>query len=249
MTTALPVAATSLEEMAADYEKKSSAIQRRVVICAGTGCVASGSLKVHDALVQAIEQAGLSVVVDLHTESHDDSSLRVSKSGCQGFCQMGPLLSVEPDGLLYVKVQPQDVTEIVETTLKNGNAVERLLYVEPRSNTRCKGVSEIPFYSRQSRQVLQQCGQLDPEDIREYAHMGGYRAARKAYLEQTPEEICKEILDSGLRGRGGGGFPTGRKWQLTLAQPGPDKYVVCNGDEGDRARSWTAVSWKATRTA
>ncbi len=233
MTTALPVAATSLEEMAADYEKKSSAIQRRVVICAGTGCVASGSLKVHDALVQAIEQAGLSVVVDLHTESHDDSSLRVSKSGCQGFCQMGPLLSVEPDGLLYVKVQPQDVTEIVETTLKNGNAVERLLYVEPRSNTRCKGVSEIPFYSRQSRQVLQQCGQLDPEDIREYAHMGGYRAARKAYLEQTPEEICKEILDSGLRGRGGGGFPTGRKWQLTLAQPGPDKYVVCNGDEGD----------------
>jgi NADH-quinone oxidoreductase subunit F len=233
MTTALPVPATSLEELAADYEKKSAAIQRRIVICAGTGCVASGSLKVHDALVEAIAQAGLSVVVDLHAESDTASPLHVSKSGCQGFCQMGPLMSVEPDGLLYVKVQPQDVTEIVETTLKNGNAVERLLYVNPRTDIRHKGVGDIPFYSRQMRQVLKQCGQLDPEDIREYAHMGGYQAARKAYLEQTPEEICDEILQSGLRGRGGGGFPTGRKWQLTLVQPGPDKYVVCNGDEGD----------------
>jgi len=210
-------------------------VDRRVVICAGTGCVAGGALKVHDEFVARIAEAGLSVTTCLQTESgipsHHD--VYVSGSGCQGFCQMGPLVTIEPDGILYTRVKPADVAEIVATTLQGGGAVERLLYRDPATGQSCRGTRDIAFYGRQRRTVLKLCGRIDPDDIREYIHHGGYAAAQKAYCGLTPEAICQEMIASGLRGRGGGGFPTGRKWELTRRQAAGKKYVICNGDEGD----------------
>ena len=146
---------------------------------------------------------------------------------------MGPLVAIEPDGILYTKVSEKDVPEIVAATLLGNTPVERLLYQDPQSGKPCLGAREIPFYAQQHRETLKLCGEIDPEDIEEYIARGGYSAAKKAYTEMTPEQVCQEILNSGLRGRGGGGFPTGRKWELTRTQPGEEKYVICNADEGD----------------
>jgi NADH-quinone oxidoreductase subunit F len=146
---------------------------------------------------------------------------------------MGPLVSVVPDGILYTKVKAEDVPEIVGQTLMAGEVVQRLLYRDPATRKACRGLEENPFYARQNRRVLGECGFLDPEDIKEYILHGGYNAARRAFIEMSPEEICKKILESGLRGRGGGGFPTGRKWEAARVQKSAKKYVICNGDEGD----------------
>jgi NADH-quinone oxidoreductase subunit F len=213
------------------YDKARGKVTRRVILCAGTGCVANGALKVYQAFVDGIKAKGLDIVTELKEEAKPGTL--VSKSGCQGFCQMGPLVTIEPDGFLYTKVKENDVEEIINTTLINHQPVERLFYVEPVSGKKCSGTAEIPFYQRQHRFTLKACGHVDPEDIREYIHNEGYMAAKKAYTELSPKAICEEILVSGLRGRGGGGFPTGRKWELTRVQPGEKKYIVCNGDEGD----------------
>jgi NADH-quinone oxidoreductase subunit F len=205
---------------------------RRVIICAGTGCMANGAMKVFEQFKSEIASAGLRVILELRAEATSDE-IRLSKSGCQGFCQMGPLVSVVPDGILYTKVRKEDVAEIVQQTLAGGHVVERLLYKDPATRKSCQGIEDNPFYARQSRFVLHECGFLDPEDIREFMLHGGYQAARKAFVEMAPEEICKTILDSGLRGRGGGGFPTGRKWEAARIQNSAKKYVICNGDEGD----------------
>ena len=205
---------------------------RRVIVCAGTGCMANGAMKVFEQFKSEIANAGLRVVLELRPEAASDE-VRLSKSGCQGFCQMGPLVSIVPDGILYTKVRGEDVNEIVKTTLAAGQVVERLLYKDPATRKTCRGPEENPFYSRQSRFVLHACSFIDPEDIREYMLHGGYGAARKAFVEMAPEEICKTISESGLRGRGGGGFPTGRKWEAARAQNSAKKYVICNGDEGD----------------
>jgi NADH-quinone oxidoreductase subunit F len=223
---------TNLETIAAQYHSAARRVRRRLVVCAGTGCMASGALKVVEALKTAAARENLEVTLSLEEEA-GVKDLHLSKSGCQGFCQMGPLLSIEPDGILYCKVRPEDADEIVRETLQEGRLVERLLYEKPNDHKRCRGTGDIPFYTRQRRTVLRACGTLDPEDIREYIAGGGYLAARKAVLEMTPEDICRTLLDSGLRGRGGGGFPTGRKWELTRQQARPKKYVICNGDEGD----------------
>ncbi|MCE5308947.1 MAG: 4Fe-4S binding protein [Acidobacteriales bacterium] len=205
---------------------------RRVILCAGTGCVANGAWKVFAEFQTKLAESGSSATL---TADHTvcDGHVHVSKSGCQGFCQMGPLVTVEPDGILYTKVQPADVAEIVQRTILNGEVVERLLYVDPATRRRCRGTASIPFYQRQTRFVLKSCGVIDPEDINEYLEDGGYAAASKAYREMTGEDVCKVILDSGLRGRGGGGFSTGRKWDLARQQAAQKKYVICNGDEGD----------------
>ena len=205
---------------------------RRVVICAGTGCMANGAMKVFEQFKRAMAETGLQVILELREEAATDE-VRLSKSGCQGFCQMGPLVSVIPDGILYTKVRSEDVAEIVVKTLTEGQVVERLLYKDSSTRKSCRGLEDNPFYSRQNRLVLHECGSLDPEDIREYMLHGGYAAARKAFVEMAPEEICKLITDSGLRGRGGGGFPTGRKWDAARVQNSTKKYVICNGDEGD----------------
>ncbi len=223
----------SLPEISADYGHSAERIARRLILCAGTGCVANGSLEVHRVLEEKIRAAGLDVVTTIELRDEKSHDVHLSHSGCQGFCQMGPLLDIQPDGILYTRVQPGDVDDIVEMTLQRGEIVPRLLYVEPASGEAHHGHHDIPFYTLQQRTVLKPCGALDPEDIHEYIHDGGYEAARKALCEMTPEEVCDEVARAGLRGRGGGGFPTGRKWQLTLAQPGEKKYVICNADEGD----------------
>ena len=205
---------------------------RRVIICAGTGCMANGSMKVFERFQAEMAGAGLNVILELRAEAADND-VRLSKSGCQGFCQMGPLVSVVPDGILYTRVAAEDVPEIVARTLAEGEVVERLLYRDPATRNSCRGLHENPFYARQDRRVLRECGFLDPEDIGEYMLHGGYRAARKAFQEMSPEDICRTVLESGLRGRGGGGFATGRKWEAARVQNSAKKYVICNGDEGD----------------
>ena len=216
----------------ASHNGSSLAQLRRVIICAGTGCMANGAMKVFERFKAEMATAGLSVILELRPEA-GDGEVRLSKSGCQGFCQMGPLVSVLPDGILYTKVKAEDVPEIVGQTLMGGEVVQRLLYRDPATRQHCRGLAENPFYARQNRRVLGECGFLDPEDIKEYILHGGYSAARKAFVEMSPEEICRKILESGLRGRGGGGFPTGRKWEAARVQKSAKKYVICNGDEGD----------------
>ena len=229
----------SLEEMAGDHQRRAAETSRRIIICAGTGCVANGALKIHSAFIQALEAFSLPVTVELRKEEnyqedgYEEKPVWLSKSGCQGFCQMGPLVTMEPEGILYTRVMVEDVQEIVESTVLQGKVVDRLLYKDPKNGNPCRGVSEIPFYQRQHRETLKLCGEVDPEDLWEYIARGGYSAARKAYQDMTPDQICEEILNSGLRGRGGGGFPTGRKWELARLEKGDKKYVLCNADEGD----------------
>ena len=206
------------------------AAPRRVIVCAGTGCVAGGAYEVLRAFAEQIKAAGIAAVTEFKPEQTD---LRLNKSGCQGFCQMGPLVTVLPEGILYCKVKAADVSEIVSQTLVAGKPVDRLLYVDPASKKRCHGIDQIPFYQRQQRFVLRNCGTIDPECIEEYVQQGGYTAARKAFLSMRPDHICQEITKSGLRGRGGGGFPTGRKWEAARVQQNPKKFVICNADEGD----------------
>ena len=220
-----------LEKIRDDYKAAASKIQRRIIICAGTGCVANGSLEVRDALAEALKKAGVDVTLELRKEE-EHTGTYISKSGCQGFCQMGPLLHIEPGDILYTKVKVADVPEIVERTLQRGEVIDRLLFVHPKTGAHCKGDADIPFYNRQKRVVLANC-RIEPGCVREYIARGGYFGARKAILEMTPEEVCQTAIDSGLRGRGGGGFPTGLKWKFTLASKNDKKYVICNGDEGD----------------
>lgn len=205
--------------------------ERRVIICAGTGCVANGAMAVYDAFVAGVQAAGIPVAVEFKQEAND--GVAVTKSGCQGFCQMGPLVTILPENVLYNRVKAADVPTIIEATLVGGRIVESLLYADPRTGQHCKGVDDIPFYVRQQRFVLKECGHIDPESISEYLLHGGYEAAKKAFTQMTPEGICQEVSKSGLRGRGGGGFPTGRKWEAARVQNSAKKYVICNADEGD----------------
>ena len=215
------------------YLETSGKIKRRIIICAGTGCLANGSLEVFDKLVEETANKGLDVTVSLDYEEKPEKDMFFSQSGCQGFCQAGPLVTILPDGIMYTKVKAEDVPEIVETTIVGNELVKRLLYKDPSTKKLCKGVEDIPFYTQQIRILLEPCGNTDPENINEYIANNGYLAGKKALLEMTPEEICDVVKDSGLRGRGGGGFPTGRKWALALQQTSKEKYIICNGDEGD----------------
>jgi NADH-quinone oxidoreductase subunit F len=219
-----------LKKIDQEFRIRAHALRHRVVVCAGTGCLVNGSMKVYEEFVRCAESAGLNVVVELKKE---EKAVFVSKSGCQGLCQKGPLVTVLPEGLFYTRVRPDDVKEIVDVTLRNGEPVERLLYQDPETGKVCRTADEIPFYQKQERFVLKKCGVIDPESIVEYISEGGYSAATQACIDMTPEEICDLVMDSGLRGRGGGGFLTGRKWHAAGVEDGPKKYVICNGDEGD----------------
>ncbi|MGI5967921.1 MAG: NADH-quinone oxidoreductase subunit NuoF [Anaerotruncus rubiinfantis] len=204
--------------------------KKQVLICAGTGCVAGGSLVIYDRIKKACEERGLDVCVELRHEPHGEN-IGLKKSGCHGFCEMGPLLKIEPLDVLYIKVKPDDCEEIIEKSVIGDEVIDRLLYkLEGRTYP---SQHEIPFYKKQTRLVLHNCGQNDAEDVLEYIAKGGYEAFAKALSSMTGEEICKQISESNLRGRGGGGFPTGRKWEQVRRQKEPVKYVVCNGDEGD----------------
>ena len=202
-----------------------------VLVCAGTGCIAGGSLKVCETLKEECERRGLQVYVGLTEHSGEEKSLHIKMSGCHGFCEMGPLVHIEPLGVMYIHVKPEDCCEIVEKTVMRGEIIERLTY--QRDGVSYPRQEDIPFYKKQHRVVLASCGTSDAEDLDEYIAKGGYSAFEKALFTMAPEAICKEISDSGLRGRGGGGFPAGRKWESVRRNVSDVKYVVCNGDEGD----------------
>ena len=222
-----------LEEIAEEYRRRSSAVAARIVLCAGTGCIANGANKVFAMFKTVLEAKGLDVYVDLEMVEEDKAGFHLSESGCQGFCQMGPLVTVLPDNIMYTRVKAADVAEIIEETVINKRPVTRLLYKDPATKEVCRGTGDIPFYTQQKRMLLKMCGQIDPGDINEYIALGGYAGARRAHLELSADDVTRIVEDSGLRGRGGGGFPTGRKWRAAAAQPPGKKYVICNGDEGD----------------
>jgi len=192
-----------------------------LTICSGTCCHSLACESVIRALHRELVQQGLA------------DQVRVRVTGCQGFCEQGPVVSVEPGGVLYCRVTADDARDIVARTLAAGEVVEELLYVDPVTGVRARGEDEIPFYSAQDRVLLGQNRLVDPRSLDDYLGIGGYGALAKVLTTMQPEEVIEEIKASGLRGRGGGGFPTGRKWELCRAAPGDEHYVICNADEGD----------------
>ena len=220
-----------LIECREQFKKALECQYKQVVICGGSGCVAGGSLNVYDRMKQLMEERGLKVDVVLQHETHDES-VGLKHSGCHGFCQMGPLMRIEPMGLLYIKVTVDDCEEIIEKTILNDEVIDRLVYHEDgESYVRQEN---IPFYKQQTRVALEHCGHINAESVEEYIAVGGYTALEKALFDMTPDKIIAEVSDSGLRGRGGAGFPTGKKWaQVAAHKDAPVKYIVCNGDEGD----------------
>ncbi|MBN2738418.1 MAG: SLBB domain-containing protein [Spirochaetales bacterium] len=220
-----------LDQISLAYNSSLEKISGRIILCAGTACVANGAYKIRDRFLEVARAKELSISMEIQKENSGDYYL--SKSGCQGFCQMGPLVTILPANILYTRVKPEDVEEIIDKTIIKGELVERLVYKAPGKETLCPTPKEIDFYKKQRRFVLKDCGIVDPEDIQEYISRGGYKNAEKVLKKMEPEEVCQEILEAGLRGRGGGGFPTGRKWALTLKEKSNKKYVICNGDEGD----------------
>ena len=212
-----------------DLEASRGAVS--VLICAGTGCIAGGAMKIYENLKAECESRGLPVYIGLKHHTDEEKSLHVKMSGCHGFCEMGPLVHIEPMGIMYIHVKPEDCHEILERTVLGGEIIDRLVYT--LDGVEYPKQEDIPFYKKQHRVVLANCGKSDAEDMEEYIAKGGYTAFEKALFEMSGQEICQEILDSGLRGRGGGGFPAGRKWESVRRQDSDTKYVVCNGDEGD----------------
>ena len=221
----------SLEELKTFSAKSEQALdkqKKKVLVCAGTGCVAGGSIEIFKKIRQLVDEKGL--LVDLVLDQEKEG-IGVKKSGCHGFCEMGPLVRIEPENYLYLKVQLEDCEEIVEKTLLKNEPIERLMY---NSQDRIyKAQEDIPFYHKQTRMVLKNCGSINAESFAEYVAKGGYKALSKVLFEMEPQEVCQSIIDSNLRGRGGGGYPAGRKWAQVLKQDSEVKYVVCNGDEGD----------------
>ncbi|WP_319269484.1 NADH-ubiquinone oxidoreductase-F iron-sulfur binding region domain-containing protein [uncultured Draconibacterium sp.] len=192
-----------------------------LLICGGTGCKASESDEIKKRLNQLIHDLGL------------EDEVQVVLTGCFGFCEKGPIVKVLPDNTFYVQVTPNDVVEIVEEHIVKGRPVKRLLYTDPTNDKQISDSKGMDFYKKQIRIALKNCGFINPENIDEYIARDGYQALGKCLSELTPEEVIKEVKDSGLRGRGGGGFPTGLKWEITKNVENDQKYVVCNADEGD----------------
>ncbi len=213
-----------------EYKASLEMQHKKILICAGTGCVAGGALDIYDELVRLMKDKGINCEVSLEKESHDES-VGIKKSGCHGFCEMGPLVRIEPWGYLYIKVKPEDCEEIIEKTILNNECVDRLAYKKDGEIFRSQ--EDIPFYKKQTRLALEHCGHIDATSIEEYIALGGYSALEKALFDIDSDDIIKQIEESNLRGRGGGGFATGRKWAQVKRYPSDSKYIVCNGDEGD----------------
>jgi NADH:ubiquinone oxidoreductase subunit F (NADH-binding)/(2Fe-2S) ferredoxin len=211
----------SLEALRKRILKDRKKIQSTLVMCGGTGCQASRCQNVIDAVKNELDKQGLAKRVYIRT------------TGCHGFCEQGPLMVIEPQNIFYCHISPDDAHEIVAKTIGDNEVVERLLYIDPVSGKRIQTEAEVPFYRAQDRHLLAQNRLVDPCSIEDYIAMGGYAAFAKALFEIPPESIVREIKDSGLRGCGGGGFPTGRKWSECRKAPGDEKYVICNADEGD----------------
>ncbi|MBQ8448122.1 MAG: NADH-quinone oxidoreductase subunit NuoF [Clostridia bacterium] len=222
-----------ISELAAIKEKMESVVAIRqgekveqkerihVLICGGTGCTSSNSVKIAESMKNELEKAGIA------------DEVKVVLTGCFGLCALGPIMIVYPEGIFYSAVKLEDVPEIVNEHLVNGNVVERLLYTDEVTGKHVHSLMETRFYKSQKRVALRNCGAIDPENVEEYIAKDGYAALAKAITEMTPQDVIDTIKASGLRGRGGGGFPTGNKWQFAANSVSDKKYVVCNGDEGD----------------
>ena len=191
-----------------------------VSVCAGTGCRAQGSMDLFQEFRRELQEQGL-------------SDVEVRATGCHGFCERGPLVVIYPKKIFYHGVKLKDVPAIVEKTIRNGEPVESLLFKDQATKRKCLLEDEVPFYAKQQRIVFRNNGKIDPTDINDYIAANGYMALSKVLTEMTPEDVIREVRESFLRGRGGGGFPTGQKWQICRDQPGDEKYIICNGDEGD----------------
>ena len=200
-------------------------IRSHVLICGGTGCTSSGSIALRDTLAAELQAKGL------------ENEVKIVMTGCFGLCALGPIMIIYPEGTFYSMVKKEDIPEIVEEHLLKGRIVERLVYTdtgeEKKPDPATVSLNDTAFYKKQKRIALRNCGVINPEDIDEYIARDGYFALEKVLTKMTPDDVIKEVLDSGLRGRGGGGFPTGRKWAFTKASVSDQKYVVCNADEGD----------------
>jgi NADH-quinone oxidoreductase subunit F len=211
-----------LEAYRRELEAEAVTDMPTVMICFGTGCQANGARLVAEAFSDIIEEQGLELNVNIG----------IKTTGCHGYCENGPLVALQPQGILYLKVKPEDVAEIVEKTIRSGEIIERLIYKDKTTSEMIAEYSEIPFYKHQHRIALRHIGNIDPTNIDDYVLAGGYAGLAKV-LEMKPEDIISEIERSGLRGRGGGGFPTGTKWRSCVAVESDVHYVMCNCDEGD----------------
>lgn len=210
-----------IETFAEQLRKASEAGPKVVRVCIGTGCTAKGSRELFDLFQEAAAKSGQDVLVE-------------SKNvGCHGFCERGPIVVIDPDEIFYQQVEEPDVAEIFRETVLGGRVIERLLFEDPGTGKKAKKAQEIPFYNVQKRVVLAGNGFLDPTQINDYIAVGGYQGLGKVLTSMTPDEVISEVETSGLRGRGGGGFPTGRKWRSCREASGNGKYIICNGDEGD----------------
>ena len=219
----------SLLERRETAQQALSAYRCRILVCAGTGCIASGSQVIAETMRKLCQDLPN---VEVECCGHVPH-IGIANTGCQGICELGPLVRIEPYHYQYVKVKPEDCAEIVEKTVCRGEPVERLFY-ESQNGKTCPKPEDIPFMAGQTRVVLEHCGNIDAVSLDEYIAVGGYDALSKALFDMTPDQVIQEVDRSGLRGRGGGGFPTGAKWKQVAAHTeAPVKYVVCNGDEGD----------------
>lgn len=220
-----------LDEIRVSSKERIDKSSIRILICAGTGCLAGGSGQIYEKMCELVAEHP-EIEIKFGAEiAHQDGEVHIKKSGCHGFCEMGPLMRIEPMGILYTKVSVDDCEAIFERTIKKGEIIRHLLYKQ--DGIEYQKQEEIPFYKKQTRLILENCGHIDAEHVEEAIAVGGYKALEKALFEMTPQEVIDEILESNLRGRGGGGFQTGYKWKQVAGQKEKIRYVVCNGDEGD----------------
>ena len=206
----------------------------RILVCSGTGCIATGSHNIYDIFSKLVKETeGVELVFSPCGGHHDEKAVGVKKTGCQGFCELGPLVRIQKGDkvIQYVKVQPDDCQDILAKSVLGDEVIDRLLY--KKGETAYVQPDEIPFIAKQTRIVLENCGKFDAESLDEYMAAGGFSALKKAMFELTRDQVIDEVDKSGLRGRGGGGFPTGKKWKQVARQKETQRYVVCNGDEGD----------------
>ncbi|MBM7624353.1 NADH-quinone oxidoreductase subunit NuoF [Sporohalobacter salinus] len=210
-----------LEKLQEEFQENLKAAEKRILICGGTGCVSSGSRDVQDVLKEELANNNL------------EDEFGIVETGCHGFCEKGPIVIIYPEEIFYCEVSVEDVKKIVQKQLLKGEVVEELLYQDPVNKDNIFSYQDIDFYSEQQQIVLKNCGQINPEDIKEYLLTDGYQALGRVLTEMDPQEVIDEVKESGLRGRGGGGFPTGLKWQFARDSEGDKKYIICNADEGD----------------
>jgi len=212
---------TKLKELRESLNEKTDLSRPCITVCKGTGCLASGGLSVFDAFKKEVKKQNL------------DKKINIRSTGCHGFCERGPLVVIHPEGIFYQKVSDKDIPEILKETLLKGKVIERLLYVDPATGKKIIKEDEVPFYKKQSRLLFGNNGKIDPTQIQDYISIGGYDSLSKALFNMKPGEIVDQVKQSGLRGRGGGGFLTGKKWESCLKTDSDIKYIICNADEGD----------------